>query len=80
MGLLLTLDDTCHFLPVGGLHLTHRFLASSKGAGARSELSIVAVLEAQAALVELDPCEPLPLWSPMMASDNHTDSCMHAIM
>ena len=40
---------------------------------------IFAVLEVQATLVELYPFEPWPLWSLMMASDNYTDTCMHAI-
>lgn len=57
----------CHLLPVGGLHLTWRFLASFEKAGTHSELSIVAVLEARATLVETGPFEPLPLLSLMMA-------------
>ena len=66
----------CLFLPVCGLHLTWRFLASSEGACAHSELSVVAVLEAQAALLESGPFEPLPLLSFMMTSNHYTDSCM----
>ena len=49
LGLLLTLDDVCYFLPVGGLYLTQRSLASSKGARVHNELEIFAVLEAQTA-------------------------------